>query len=86
MLRCIGKNVILDSSDKNEYEKNGIIVKTSTVSILIGNVVCVGKEVEDVDVGDKVIYSQMDAKKIVYESNEYSVINEKDILAIIWGE
>ena len=37
----------------------------------------------EIKVGDKVIYSQSDAKKIIYESNEYYVLNEKDILAII---
>lgn len=83
MLRCIGKNIIIDSVNQTEYEKNGIIIKTSTVSNLIGNVICVGKEVVDIDVGDKVIYSEHDAKKIVYESNEYFVLNEKDILAVI---
>ncbi|MBO5477218.1 MAG: hypothetical protein J6A15_05635 [Clostridia bacterium] len=83
MLRCIGKNIIVDSVNQNEYEKNGIIIKTSTISNLIGNVICVGNEVVDIKVGDKVIYSEHDAKKIVYESNEYFVLNEKDILAII---
>lgn len=83
MLRCIGKNIIVDSSNKNEYEKNGIIIKTSSVSNLIGNVICIGNEVMDIKVGDKVIYSEMDAKRIVYESNEYFVLNEKDVLAII---
>ena len=83
MLRCIGKNIIVDSVNQNEYEKNGIIIKTSTISNLIGNVICVGKEVVDIEVGDKVIYSEHDAKKIVYESNEYFVLYEKDILAII---
>lgn len=83
MLRCIGKNIIVDSVNQNEYQKNGIIIKTSTISNLIGNVICVGNEVVDIEVGDKVIYSEHDAKKIVYESNEYFVLNEKDILAII---
>ena len=83
MLRCIGKNIIVDSVSQNEYEKNGIIIKTSSVSNLIGNVICVGKDVVDIDVGDKVIYSEKKKKKIVYESNEYFVLNEKDILAII---
>lgn len=83
MLRCIGKNIIVELSDKNEYEKNGIIIKSSSSSNLIGNVICVGNEVMEIKVGDKVIYSEKDAKKIIYESNEYYVLNEKDILAII---
>ena len=86
MLRCIGKNIILELSNQTEYEKNGIIIKSSSSSNLIGNVICIGNEVLEIKVGDKVIYSERDAKKIIYESNEYFVLNEKDVLAIIWGE
>lgn len=83
MIRCIGKNIIVELSNKNEYEKNGIIIKSSSSSNLIGNVICVGNEVRDIKVGDKVIYSEKDARKIIYESKEYYVLDEKDILAII---
>jgi chaperonin GroES len=83
MIRCIGKNIIVEQSNKNEYERNGIIIKSSSSSNLIGNVVCVGSEVIEIKVGDKVIYSEKDARKIIYDSNEYFVLDEKDILAII---
>lgn len=83
MIRCIGKNIIVELSNKNEYEKNGIIIKSSSSSNLIGNVICVGNEVRDIKVGDKVIYSEKDARKIICESKEYYVLDEKDILAII---
>lgn len=83
MLRCIGKNIILELSNKNEYEKNGIIIKSNSSSNLIGNVICIGNEVKEIKVGDKVIYSEKDARKIIYESKEYFVLDEKDILAII---
>ena len=83
MIRCIGKNIIVELSNKNEYEKNGIIIKSSSSSNLIGNVICVGNEVRDIKVGDKVIYSEKDARKIIYESKEYYVLDEKDILALI---
>lgn len=82
MLKCVGRNVILDSVENLEYEKNGIIIKNSSTNF-IGNVICIGKEVLEISVGDTVIYNVNDAKKIIYESNEYFVVNEKDILAII---
>ena len=83
MLKTIGKNIILELSDKNEYEKNGIIIKSTNSLNLIGNVISIGNEVNDVKVGDKVIYNDINAKKIIYESNEYFVLDEKDVLAII---
>lgn len=83
MLKTIGRNIILELSDKNEYEKNGIIIKSTNSLNLIGNVISIGNEVKDVKVGDKVIYNDINAKKIIYESNEYFVLDEKDVLAII---
>ncbi len=83
MLRCIGKNIVIEQSSESEYERNGIIIKNSSNSNLIGNVYCVGNDVVDIKVGDKVIYSEHDAKKIIYDSNEYYVIKENDVLAII---
>ncbi len=83
MLKSIGRNIILESSDKNEYEKNGIIIKSTNSLNLIGNVISIGNEVKDVKVGDKVIYNDINARKIIYESNEYFVLDEKDVLAII---
>ena len=83
MLKTIGKNIILELSDKNKKEKNGIIIKSTNSLNLIGNVISIGNEVKDVKVGDKVIYNDINAKKIIYESNEYFVLDEKDVLAII---
>ena len=82
MLRCIGKNVIVKLSDKNDYEKNGIIIKTNS-SNLIGLVICVGNDVNEIKPNDKVIYNEQNAKKIIYDSKEYFVLDEKDILALI---
>ncbi len=83
MLRCIEKNIIVNNVGNNEYEKNGIIIKNSENSNIIGNVMCVGSNVKDISVGDKVIYSESDAKRIVHEGTELFVLNEKDVLAII---
>ncbi len=83
MIKSIGKNVIINSVKNNEYEKNGIIVKSTSLSNIIGNVVSIGSEVSEIGVGDKIIYNENNAKKIFYENNEYFVINEQEVLAII---
>lgn len=83
MIKGIGTNVIINSVKNNEYEKNGIIVKASNNSSLIGNVISVGKEVKEVSVGDKVIYYEPNSKKVFYENSEYFVLSEEDVLAII---
>ena len=55
----------------------------STSISIPDSVISIGNEVKDVKVGDKVIYNDINAKKIIYESSEYFVLDEKDVLAII---
>lgn len=86
MLRSIGENIIVSSVKNNEYEKNGIIVKINSNSNIIGNVVSIGKDVKEVKVEDKILYSESNSRKILYENAEYFVLSENNVLAIIWGE
>lgn len=86
MLKSIGENIIVNTVKNNEYERNGIIVKTNSYSNLIGNVVSVGQLVKEIKNGDKILYNENNSKKILYENSEYFVLNEKDVLAVIWGE
>ena len=83
MLRSIGDNIIVSSVKNNEYEKNGIIVKTNNNLNIIGNVVSVGKDVNEVKVEDKDLYNETNSKKILYENAEYFVLSEKNVLAIL---
>ena len=83
MLRSIGDNIIVSSVKNNEYEKNGIIVKTNNNLNIIGNVVSVGKDVNEVKVEDKVLYNETNSKKILYQNAEYFVLSEKNVLAIL---
>ena len=83
MLKSIGENIIVSSVKNNEYERNGIIVKTNNNSNIIGNVVSVGEDVKEIKVEDKVLYSDNNARKILYENAEYYVLSEKNVLAII---
>ena len=83
MLKTIDRNVIIKETEDKEYIQNGIIIKSSNTSNIIGNVVCVGENVVSISVGDKVIFPLNISKKIIYENTEYFVVNEKDILAII---
>ena len=71
MLKTIDRNVIIKETEDKEYIQNGIIIKSSNTSNIIGNVVCVGENPLNI------------SKKIIYENTEYFVVNEKDILAII---
>lgn len=46
-------------------------------------VVAVGKKVEDVKVGDRIIYKGFSSTEIKLEGQEYILVEEEDILAIV---
>jgi len=86
MLKTIDKNIIVEETQDSEYVQKGIIVKSNTLGNLIGNVVCVGENVKGIIIGDRIIFSSSTSRKLFYDNTQYFVVNEKDVLAIIWGD
>lgn len=84
MIKCIDKNIIVEETEDESFASN-IIIKSENNN-LFGNVISIGSNVLDISVGDKIIFSRDDAKKIIYNNAEYYVLNEKDVLAVVWGE
>ena len=84
MIKCIDKNIIVEETEDDSNASN-IIIK-SEINNIFGNVISIGSNVLDISVGDKIIFSRNDAKKIIYNNAEFFVLNEKDVLAVIWGE
>lgn len=46
-------------------------------------VVAVGKKVADVKVGDRILYKSFSATEVKFEGQEYILVEEEDILAIV---
>lgn len=46
-------------------------------------VVAVGKKVEDIKVGDRIIYKSYSSTDVKVEGTEYLIIDEEDILATV---
>jgi chaperonin GroES len=46
-------------------------------------VVAVGKKVEDVKVGDRIIYKSFSSTEVKFDGQEYILVEEEDILAIV---
>ena len=81
MIKCIDKNIIVEETEVDSNASN-IIIKSENNNIF-GNVISIGSNVLDISVGDKIIFSRNDAKKIIYNNAEFFVLNEKDVLAVI---
>ena len=88
----LGDRVVLNQTEKEETTKSGIIlaaksqekpVTAEVVAVGPGGMVD-GKEVTmQVKVGDKVIYSKYSGNEVKLDDEEYIIVKQNDILAIV---
>lgn len=92
MLKPLGDRVIVKSLEVEETTKSGIVLPGSAKEKSgIAEVVAVGpggnidgKEITmTVKVGDKVVCSKYSGTEIKYEGEEYSILKQSDVLAIV---
>ena len=88
----LGDRVVLKQVEAEETTKSGLILTTSAqekpqeaevIAVGPGGVVD-GKEVKmEVAVGDKVIYSKYSGTEVKLDGEEYIIVKQSDILAIV---
>ena len=88
----LGDRVVLKQFEAEETTKSGIILTSKTqekpqqaevIAVGPGGVVD-GKEVKmEVAVGDKVIYSKYSGTEVKLDNEEYIIVKQSDILAIV---
>lgn len=88
----LGDRVVLQQLEAEETTKSGIVLpgqaqekpqQAEVIAVGPGGVVD-GKEVKmEVAVGDKVIYSKYAGTEVKLENEEYIVVKQGDILAVI---
>lgn len=93
MLKPLGERVVLKASASEEKTASGIVLPdTAKEKPQEGEIIAVGTgRVTDngqtialqVKAGDKVIFSKYAGTEIKYEGQEYLILNERDILAIL---
>lgn len=93
-IRPLGDRVVVKPVSKEEVTKSGIVIPETVEKERPeqGEVVAVGpgrvmdngqRAVMDVKVGDKIIFSKYGPSEIKVEKEEYLIIKEEDILAIL---
>ena len=90
----LGDRVVLKQYEAEEKTKSGIILASKTqekpqeaevIAVGPGGVVD-GKEVTmQVKVGDKVIYSKYSGNEVKLGEEEYIIVRQSDILAVVEG-
>lgn len=93
MLRPLGDRVIIELLEAEEKTSSGIVLPGSAQEkpqegkvIAVGNGVIRdnGQRTElEVEEGDRIIFSKYAGTELKYEGNEYLILRENDILAIL---
>jgi len=92
-LKPLADRVVIKPSPAEEKTKGGIILPdTAKEKPVVGEVVAVGpgkvtedgkKVVPEVKVGDKVLYGKYSGTEVTIEGDEYLIMREADIFAIV---
>ena len=92
-LKPLADRVVIKPSPADEKSKGGIILPdTAKEKPVIGEVVAVGpgkvaddgtKIAPEVKVGDKVLYGKYSGTEVTIDGNEYLIMREADVFAIV---
>ena len=80
--RPLGNRVMILIDSKEEVSKGGIIIPTEMrESKSVGMVKAIGAKVEEVAVGDKVLFDKYGGLRL--EDSTVNIITEEDIIAVL---
>ncbi len=92
-LKPLGDRVVIKASPKEEVTKSGLVIPdTAKEKPQEGTVLAVGpgkaddkgkRLPMDVKVGDKVLYAKYAGTEVKIEGEEYLIVKESDVLAIV---
>ena len=94
-LRPLGDRVVIQPTPREEMTKSGIVLPdTAKEKPQEGTIIAAGpgrltdegtREPMDVKEGDKVLYAKYAGTEFKVEGDEYLIVSQKDILAIVEG-
>ena len=80
----LGDRVLVERIEEDNTTLSGIIIPDSAKEKpLNAKVIAVSKDVEDVSVGDKVVFAKYSGNEITIDSKEYLVMSVDDLLGIL---
>ncbi|MBH0231538.1 co-chaperone GroES [Halobacillus yeomjeoni] len=93
MLKPLGDRIVIELIEEEQTTASGIVLPDSAkekpqegkvVAVGPGRVTDNGEKVAlEVSEGDRVIYSKFAGTEVKYEGNEYLILRESDVLAVI---
>lgn len=76
-------NVLLSPTQTKNITDSGITLSPTCATSITSKVVAVGYEVKNLKINDQVLYQPHTAYKFDFNGNQYFLIKECDILAVI---
>ena len=93
MLRPLGDRIVIELVESEEKTASGIVLPDSAkekpqegrvVAVGTGRVLESGERVAlEVSVGNRIIFSKYSGTEVKFEENEYLILRENDILAVV---
>ena len=80
----LGERVLVERLEEDTKTASGIIIPDNAKEKpLMGVVKAIGSEVKDVKVNDKVVFGKYSGTEVKYENEDYIIVRQSDILAIV---
>ena len=83
-IKPLGKRVLIKQVEQEEVTKSGIVLPgtASKEKPITGEVIAVGKDVEDVKAGDKVIFEKYTGTEVKDGDDLFLILDIENVLAI----
>ena len=84
IIKPLGKRVLIKQVEQEEVTKSGIVLPGTAAKEkpITGEVLAVGKEVEDVKAGDKVIFEKYSGTEVKDGDDSFLILDIDNVLAI----
>ncbi|ERK66623.1 chaperonin GroS [Leptotrichia sp. oral taxon 215 str. W9775] len=84
IIKPLGKRVLIKQVEQEEVTKSGIVLPgtASKEKPITGEVIAVGKDVEDVKAGDKVIFEKYTGTEVKDGDDSFLILDIDNVLAI----
>ena len=85
IIKPLGERVLIKQTEQEEVTKSGIVLpgKASKEKPIIGEVLAIGAKVEDIKVGDKVIFEKYSGTEVKDGEENYLILEKDNVLAIV---
>ena len=85
IIKPLGKRILIKQTQQEEVTKSGIVLPgtASKEKPIIGEVLAVGRKIEEVKVGDKVIFEKYSGTEVKDGEESYLILEKDNVLAIV---